>query len=214
MHPSALRPDAMTTAQHDSKTRFLDAALELIRTQGYASTTVDDLCNAAQLTKGSFFHHFKSKDDLALAAADHFGRMAENLFAHAPYHGLADPLARVLGYVDFRRSLLQGDLPAITCLLGTLVQETYATHPDIREACERHITAHAAGLVDDIAEARRRHAPQARWSAESLAMFTQATLQGAFILAKARQNTGVADEALAHLRRYLLLLFDQPQPKE
>jgi len=204
----------VTAPQHDSKTRFLDAALELIRTRGYASTTVDDLCNAAQLTKGSFFHHFKSKDELALAAADHFGRMAENLFANAPYHGLADPLARVLGYVDFRRSLLRGDLPAITCLFGTLVQETYATHPAIREACEQHMSAHAAGLVDDIADARRRYAPHARWSAESVAMFTQATLQGAFILAKARQDTGVADEALAHLRRYLLLLFNQSKHKE
>ena len=140
--------------------------------------------------------------------------MAEELFAGAPYHRLADPLARILGYVDFRRTLLHGDLPAITCLLGTLVQETYATHPAIREACERHITGHAAELVDDIAEARRRHAPHARWSAESLAMFTQATLQGAFILAKARQDTEVADEALAHLRRYLLLLFNPSKPKE
>jgi TetR/AcrR family transcriptional repressor of nem operon len=211
---AATMSSAPTTDKHESRVRFLDAALELIRTQGYASTTVDDLCAAAGLTKGSFFHHFKSKEDLALAAADHFGEMAENLFAGAPYHSLADPLARILGYVDFRRSLLQGPLPAITCLFGTLVQETYETHPSIREACERHISGHNDTLSRDIAEAKRRHAPHARWSVPSLAAFMHATLQGAFILAKAKQGTEIADECLAHLRRYLVLLFNQSKPKE
>ena len=178
---------AMTPEKHESRTRFLNAALELIRTRGYASTTVDDLCEAAQLTKGSFFHRFSSKEELAIAAADHFGEMAEGLFAGAPCHSLGDPLARILGYVDFRRLLLQGPLPAITCLFGTLLQETYASHPSIREACERHMDGHAETLARDIAEAKRRYTPHARWSVDSLAAFTQAAIQGAFILAKAKQ---------------------------
>ena len=122
--------------QHDSKTRLLNAALHVVRSKGYAASTVDDICAAAGVTKGSFFHHFKTKDELALAAAAHFSAMAESLFATAPYHDLSDPLERLLGYVDFRAHLLLGELPDYTCLLGTLVQETYATHPDIRAACE------------------------------------------------------------------------------
>ena len=45
------------------------AAMSVIRAKGYSATTVDDLCQAADVTKGGFFHHFKSKDELALAAA-------------------------------------------------------------------------------------------------------------------------------------------------
>ena len=71
--------------QHSSKTRLLDAALTVIRTKGYAATTVDDICQEAGVTKGSFFHHFKSKDELALGAADHFSERADGLFASAPY---------------------------------------------------------------------------------------------------------------------------------
>ena len=88
--------------------------------------------------------------------------MADRIFAAAPYQSVADPLDRLLGYVDFRRSILQGELPDYTCLLGTMVQEAYATHPAIRAACERHISAHAAAVARDIAAAKDRYAPTPR----------------------------------------------------
>jgi TetR/AcrR family transcriptional regulator, transcriptional repressor for nem operon len=197
--------------QHESKTKLLDAALHVIRAKGYAATTLDEICQVAGVTKGSFFHHFKSKDELALAAAGHFSAMAEGLFAAAPYHEAQDPLERLLGYVDFRASLLTGELPEYTCLLGTMVQETYATHPDIRVACDRGMSSHIAELTRDIEAAKQRYAPDAAWSAESVGYFIQSVLQGAFIFAKAKQNPEVARESLAHLRRYLGVLFSQPR---
>jgi TetR/AcrR family transcriptional repressor of nem operon len=114
-------------ARPDSKNKLLDAAMHIIRSKGYSATTVDDICHHAGVTKGSFFHHFKSKEELALAAAQHFSDMADSLFASAPYRHAQDPLERVLGYVDFRASILNGELYEYTCLLGSMVQETYAT---------------------------------------------------------------------------------------
>jgi TetR/AcrR family transcriptional regulator, transcriptional repressor for nem operon len=195
--------------QHESKARILDAAMLVFRTKGYAATTVDDVCASAHLTKGSFFHHFKSKEELAVSAAQHFADMADRLFSTAPYRALKDPLDRLLGYVEFRRAILQGKLPEFTCLLGTMVQETYDSHPSIRKACDRHISAHAATLTSDITEAKRLYAPRAKWTPESLGLYIQATIQGAFILAKAKRGPEVADECLGHLRRYLELLFSQ-----
>ena len=202
-----------TSVHHDSKAKFLDAALRVIRAKGYTATTIEDVCEVAGLTKGSFFHHFDSKEELAIAAADHFAAMADELFATAPYQRAADPLDRLLGYVDFRIDILQGALPEFTCLLGTMVQEVYQTHPAIRAACDEHLSAHAAALARDIAQAKARHAPRARWSAESLAVFTQAAIQGAFVLAKARQGPEVAAECLRHLRRYLQTQFNRTPAK-
>ena len=184
--------------------------MQVIRAKGYEAATVDDICAAAGLTKGSFFHHFESKEQLAVATAEHFAAMAADLFAAAPYRQAADPLDRLLGYVDFRAAIMRGDLPDFTCLLGTMVQETYDTHPAIREACDKHISAHAKTVAAIIAEAKRLHAPQAPWSPESLGLFTQAVIQGAFILAKARQGPEVAVECLTHLRRYLETQFTAP----
>jgi TetR/AcrR family transcriptional regulator, transcriptional repressor for nem operon len=197
------------TVPHNSKTQLLNAALQVIRAKGYAGTTVEDICEEAGVTKGSFFHHFKSKDELALSATAHWETMTESFFASAPYHHHLDPLDRLLGYVDFRGAILTGELPDYTCLLGTLVQETYATHPEIRAACARGMSRHIAKLTPDIEAAKKRYAPKARWSPESVGYFIQSALQGSFIFAKAKQSPDVARENLAHLRRYLTALFAQ-----
>jgi TetR/AcrR family transcriptional repressor of nem operon len=196
------------------RTRLLDAAMRAIRAQGYAATTVDDICRAAGVSKGAFFHHFQSKDDLGVAAAAHFSQMAERLFGAAPYRELADPLDRVLGYLDFRAAILAGPIPDFTCLLGTMVQEAYDTHPAIRRACDTYIGGHAAEVAKDIAAAKARYAPAGEWSPESLALYTQAVLQGAFVLAKAKGGPEVARDCLAHLRRYVLQLCNRPTRKE
>jgi TetR/AcrR family transcriptional regulator, transcriptional repressor for nem operon len=193
-----------------SRTRLLSAAMHVIRRQGYAGATVDDICQAAALTKGSFFHHFKGKEDAALAAVQHWNEVTGALFAAAPYQQIADPRDRILAYIDFRMSLLEGELPEFTCLLGTLVQEAYATMPSLRMACEQGIALHAGTLVHDLAEAQARYAPGADWSPESLALYTQASIQGAFILAKAAGSAQVAKDCIAHLRRYVGLLLESP----
>ncbi len=128
--------------------------------------------------------------------------MTEGFFAAAPYHKPTDPLDRLLGYVEFRGAILTGELPDYTCLLGMLVQETYATHPDIRAVCDRGMSRHIAELTRDIEVAKRLYAPRARWSPASVGYFIQAALQGCFIYAKAKQSPEVVRDNLAHLSRY------------
>ena len=200
-----------TEARHESKTKLLQAALHVIRVKGYSATRIEDVCEAAGLTKGSFFHHFDSKEALALAAADYWIEGTGSLFASAPFHAPEDPVDRLLAYVDFRKALLMGELADFTCLIGTMVQEIYDTHPAIREACNRSISGHAATLIPDIEEAIRQRGIEPNWTAESLALYTQATIQGAFILAKAKRGAAIAAECIDHLRRYLELLFNQPR---
>jgi len=192
---------------HDSKRRLLDATIKVVRTKGFHATRVEDVCAEAGLTKGSFFHHFKGKDDLALAAAAHWDAHTKGFFAAAPYHAPGDPLDRLLAYVEFRKAELAGELPEFTCFAGTVVQEAYATHQDLSDACARNIFEHAQTLEADIAEAKRLYAPDADWTPASLALHVQAVVQGAFILAKGAGGAEPAALSLDHLRRYLELAF-------
>jgi TetR/AcrR family transcriptional regulator, transcriptional repressor for nem operon len=201
---------AASTTAIPARKRLLDAALHEFRTRGYAATTVDDLCRAAGVSKGAFFHHFASKEALALAAVEHWNAFTGELFAQSSYHALSDPRDRVLAYVDLRGELLCGELANYTCLLGTLVQETYDSHPALREACRAGIEGHADTLVRDIAEAKKKYAPKAKWTPESVALYTQTALQGAFVLAKAQGDLAVAADAVAHLHRYIELLLPVP----
>lgn len=193
--------------QAPSRQKIIDSALNVIREKGYEATTVDELCAAAGVTKGAFFHHFKSKEDLAVSAADYWSVMTGEFFKNAPYHEPKDPLDRVLGYVAFRKAIIQGKVPQFTCLVGTMVQEVYDTHPAIRDACFRSIFGHAEVLERDVELARKRHVPGAPWTARSLALHTQAVIQGAFILSKASGDPSVASASLDHLHRYIELLF-------
>jgi TetR/AcrR family transcriptional repressor of nem operon len=197
----------------NARDKLLDAAVCVIREKGFAATSVDDLCRHAGVTKGAFFHHFDSKQALGINAAEYWSEMTDAFFAAAPYHDHEDPLDRVLGYIDFRKSILQGGVAQFTCLAGTMVQETYGSAPAIRDACDASISGHAARIEADIEEAMQRYGVAADWTAESLALHTQAVLQGAFILAKARGGPTVAAASVDHLRRYIELLFGRIAPR-
>ncbi len=195
------------TKQHKSRQKILDAAVRLIRINGYAATSVDDLCVEAGLTKGSFFHHFKDKEALGVAAAQHWTAMTAPLFEGAPYHGKETALERVLDYIDFRKSIIRGELAEFTCLAGTLAQEVHTSHPAIARAAGASITDHAATLVEDIQVSMDESGKTFGFSAKSLALHTQAVLQGGFILAKATSDVSHAEESVGHLHRYIELLF-------
>ena len=176
--------------QHESKIKLLDATLRVVRAKGYSATRIEDVCSEAGLTKGSFFHHFKSKEDLALSAVAHWEAMTSALFATAPYHDAADPLRRLIAYIEFRKALLTGDLPDFTCFVGTIVQETYQTHPEVSAAAAGNIKSHAKTLEADIRAAMRERVALGGWTAESLALHFQAVIQGSFILGEGERKRG------------------------
>ena len=205
------RPTKNAPERGDARTRLLEAARDVIRAKGFAATSVDDLCRAADVTKGAFFHSFGSKDALGVAAADYWGRTTSDFFATAPYHRPDDPLDRILAYIAFRKAMIVGALPEFTCLVGTMAQEVHATSPEIRDACGRAMFDHAETLVDDIEAARRARGISGGWTAASLARHIHAVIQGGFVLAKAGNDPELARENLDHLDRYVRRLFDVPE---
>jgi len=199
--------------QDAQRVRLMVAFTELLADRGYAGVRIGDIASRATVSSQSFYELFASKEACAVAAAAHFAANADALFDAAPYTRLHDPRDRVLGYIDFRKAILQGELPQFTCLLGTMVQEAYDTHPAIRAACDRYISEHAQRLEADIAEAKALYAPEADWTPENAALFSQAVLQGGFVLAKAKHGPKVAADCLDHLKRYFEALLGSRAPR-
>lgn len=197
-----------TTPRSSARERLLQAAMTLIRSRGFAATSVDDLCKAAGVTKGAFFHHFESKEALGVAAADYWSEITSALFLQAPYHAPEDPLERVYAYLDFRAALVEGETCEFTCLAGTLVQETYDTSPQIREACHRSIAGHTATVEPLVQAAMDARGVGAPYTASSLALLIQTVLQGGFITSKAQGGPEPVLDAIAHLKRYFAFIFE------
>jgi TetR/AcrR family transcriptional regulator, transcriptional repressor for nem operon len=198
----------VTPAKDAARKKLLDAGLALIREQGFSATTIDRLCEHAGVTKGAFFHHFASKEAFGVAVAEYWSAITSAVFAAAPFQEVADPIERLLAYVAFRQQLISGGLAEFTCLAGTMLQEVYESSPEIGSVCGASILDHAATLEPTchaaLAAAGRR-VPTAR----SLARYTQATVQGAFVLAKATGDLSAAKDALDHLALYLRLLLER-----
>jgi TetR/AcrR family transcriptional regulator, transcriptional repressor for nem operon len=192
------------------KVRLIDAAMAIVRQKGYAATSIDDLCKAAGVTKGAFFHHFPSKEALAVAGAEQWTARAEELIFTAPgWTRIEDPLERLLAHVDFRLSMLDGPIEAFTCFVGTMVQETFASNDAIRAACDASISAYAERLAEDVQAAIDAHGIRDGVTALDLAFHIQAVLQGAFILAKAKNDPAIARDSVTHLKRYVQMLFEK-----
>lgn len=192
-----------------ARDKLLEAAVRLVRVQGFFATSVEQLCVEAGVTKGAFFHHFATKEQLGVAAAHHWSTSTAAFFASAPFHHEADAAARVLGYVDLRIALIAGPPESFSCVAGTMVQESFATSPAIRDACAASIGANARALEADLGDALATRGID-KPDAQSLARYVQTVIQGAFVTAKAlapEDAAPAARESLGHLRRYLELLF-------
>jgi TetR/AcrR family transcriptional repressor of nem operon len=197
------------TAQENSPTkdRLLDAAEQLMLTQGFTATTVDEICEAAKLTKGSFFHYFESKDQLGKEVLLRFCEASQRLHQSSCCQE-TDPLKRVYSYVDFAIKMANNPEMRQGCLLGTLAQELSDTHPEIRSVCAKGFSRWADLMRQDLAAAKAQYAPKSTFDPEGLAQHFIAVLEGSFILAKAQQDSALVEKSLRHFRAYLGMLFE------
>ena len=193
-------------ANPPAKARLLDAAQALMLARGFAATTVDEICHQAKLTKGSFFHYFKSKDALGQALLRRFCETGDQL--HRSLCGSErDPLKRVYRYIDEMIRLSRGPVMGKGCLLGTFAQELSDTHPDIRKMCSEAFSSWAVKLAADLQQAKRMYAPRAAFNPHSLAEHFIAVLEGAQILSKTQQDSRIIRKSLEHFKAYLKTLY-------
>lgn len=190
----------------EARQRLLDASLSLIRETGFGAMGVDDLCAAAGVTKGAFFHHFATKEALGVAAIRYWSETTGALFAAHPYHDLADPVDRVLAYIALRRDLAAGTAGEYSCVAGTAVQEIHGTSPAMRSAVQDTFRGAAEHVRAHLAQALAAR-PVPGVTAEDLALFVQSVIQGGIVVAKAQGDPGPLRAALDHLDRYVRSLF-------
>jgi TetR/AcrR family transcriptional repressor of nem operon len=194
----------------ETKRKLVDAGVGLMRQRGFNATTVDDICAEAGVTKGGFFHYFKSKDDLATAAVARFYDIKAQQFADAPFRRLANPLERVFGRLDFAKESA-GGTKGLTkgCLLGVFAQELSFTNAQLRTLCQDRFAQIAKDFEIDLAEAKALYASRAAFEPKTVAMLYVSIVQGSLMLAKASESNRVLMENIEQFRAYLRILFSQ-----
>lgn len=202
----------MATTNSAAREALLDAAQGLMLAQGFTATTVDQICRAASVTKGAFFHYFESKEDLAKATFERFLQRGGERYRDAPFWMKADPLDRLNGYIAFTIAQVKHPLRD-SCLVGMFSQELADSHPQFRAMCSHAFKAWTAGLEPMLDEAKKRYARKADIDVRSLAEHFIAVFEGALILAKATSSTAPVRTHLRHFKTYVNALFKGPTEK-
>jgi TetR/AcrR family transcriptional repressor of nem operon len=199
------RPMPRKSAEN-ARDSLIEAGTDLMRRSGYVATSVEEICTAAGLTKGAFFHHFPSKEALAEACLHNWQGQMATLHRSAAYQSLADPVEKVLASIDFMAELFANPGVQKSCLAGTTVQEVSETNPVLREAahaCFAKGEAYFQSLLDAACRERNMKLETA-----SLAELWMSTIQGSLLLAKASRDPAVIGRNLAHFKNYLASLFN------
>jgi len=198
----------------ETKSKLLNAGVNLMRTRGFNATTVDDICREAGVTKGGFFHYFKSKDDIARAAATYFFEESQSRYAQAAFRKASDPLDRIFGRLDFAKTFMgTGKPPSKGCLLGMFAQELAYSDPEMRSVCQIFFSQMTADFSRDLSEAKALYAPKADFDPMAVAKFYLALVQGTLMLAKAEAGNEILHANIEQFRTYLKLLLVGSKPK-
>ena len=192
--------------EQSSKERLIQAALELFYARGYSAVGTKELCERARVNKGTFYHHFKSKTDLAIAALDAYHVGAKQNFEKVAASSIP-PLRKLERVFEIQlkayKSLSQ-DGCFRGCLMGNLTLETAATEPRIREhigVLMRECESWFASLIEELKQAG--DVPD-QLDANAGAKSLMSYLQGALVVAIAEGDMqawrAVADSSIRLLR--------------
>ncbi|HEY3605804.1 MAG TPA: TetR/AcrR family transcriptional regulator [Sporichthyaceae bacterium] len=194
----ALRPPS-------HRTLLVDAMRELTQGQGFAATTVDEVCERAGVTKGSFYHHFASKDELGVAALQAYFDDVLGAFKSGDWSTRSGPVAQLHAFVAHAANVCSGPTMRGGCLLGAFALEQAGTVPATRELLSSmfgELRCVVAGLILAASEPVGRTV-----RAEALAEEFLAIVEGAVVLAKAHADPDLPRRLLACFDEHLSLLL-------
>ena len=197
----------------DTRERLLQTAADLIWKSSYHATGVDRICEVAEIHKGSFYHHFASKEELAIAALDdQWARMKPRI--DAIFSPASAPLERLANYarltVDLQREKQLKTGCVVGCPLYALGSEMGTLAPALQQKIQALVEIKLRYLVSAVREAHAAGeivAPDPQRTAQMLIDLTEGVLMRARIM----NDLSALDTLEADL---LTLLAPQPLPQE
>jgi len=195
----------MSLKAETTKRRILDAAADLIGVQGYKSTRLESILDRSGVSKGNFYHHFPSKEDLGLAVLGHFGSSVQD-YLDTSMRDHDDPLDQLDAMFDaLLRSQSEKDCRG-GCPLGNLAAEMSDVHEGFREQLGEFFQDWQRMIASRLTAAARRHGREGL-DVQGLARHIICCLEGAVLMAKVSRELDGMEKSVAHLKSYVRQQF-------
>jgi AcrR family transcriptional regulator len=195
---SAAKSSGRGRGKRTSKGKLVQAARELMLARGYPVTSVDDIIKEAGVSKGSFYHYFDSKEELALTAMHDFLSDGAALMLEGRFREIADPKKRAIAFLKHVESVAMR-LWDHGCLLVMFSVDLAGTSPKVREET-------SAVLLDLIGRIEAILRPLARdgggsspMTANAMANLYMAIIDGSLVYARA---TGDSSSIARNLKAF------------
>lgn len=195
-----------------TREKILDAAEACMLSRGFAGTSVDDILEAAGISRGTFFYHFATKDEMARTLvrryAEEDAKLAEEFMAKA--EGLSrDPVQQVLIFMGLYIQMFEhlGENPP-GCLFATYSYEAGLFDDETHQIIDTAFRHWRECLGSKLDEAIAARPPRMPVDSADLADFAYGIFEGAMIMGRVLKENQTMVRALKNYRSYLELLFD------
>ena len=201
------KPRTIVRNPAETQRKLVEATVRLMLRQGFAGTTVDEICGEAGVTKGSFFHHFASKEAIGVAAVEAWGRMGRALYAEAWSDASADPLEQLHRMFEIMIGFTERPDQPCVCMVGMMSQELALTTPAMQAACARELDLWTANVAKLLAAAKQARQPAREFDPEQVAWFLNSLWQGSMLVAKTRGQQPMTAQNIRLARAWVDGLF-------
>jgi len=172
----------------DTKNRILQIGAEIIHRKGYNHTGIQEILNAAQVPKGSFYNYFKSKEDFGLHVidyfSDHFKQLSDSLFADS----FISPLKRVKKVLEEFKDFFKSNDFSNGCPIGNLSQEMGDLSPKFRKKLKQAFEIMVDSYSNVLIQAQQSGEISEKLNVRETAYFIIASWHGALTRMKVVKN--------------------------
>ncbi|MFY0676307.1 MAG: TetR/AcrR family transcriptional regulator [Neptuniibacter sp.] len=167
---------------------LIDTMKQLLWERGYDATSPNHVLERSGVGKGSFYHHFKGKKELAIAAmesrTDEVIAEFDNIVAQTE----GDWLAKVSAYLRQRRHALKG------CRIGRIVQDPSVEDKALQAPLERYFSTIQQRLTAIYSKAQSEGQLASSCQPDALATLTMSVIQGGHVVGRAASQDNVVNE--------------------
>ncbi len=195
-----------------TKERIFDAANALFLERGIAATSLGRIASDAGVTKGSFFYHFKDKDDLVIKLVERFAETDRAHYEHAISRletlGVSDPLQRLITFVGVFVEAFEDLEDPPGCLFATYLFEQGIVSEEAMKIVRGAFFFWREKVSELIDAAIKKYPPQEPIAVAEVADLFTSVVEGAFIMSKVMEDASIPAKHIQNYQRYLQLLFE------
>jgi TetR/AcrR family transcriptional repressor of nem operon len=195
----------MKVLRKPTRDRIVEAGLYLFWLQGYAATGMAEILSRAEANAGSFYHFFKTKEELLLAVLELYIQSLEPVVVQPVLGAIVDPVERVFGILEFYRRNLLSTGCTYGCPIGRLALEIPEEQFRVHKRLADNFDGWTAAIEKCLGDARERFPAGTNFT--TLSKFVLTVMEGGVMQARAHRDVAPFDASVEHLREYFRLMM-------